>query len=226
MNIFVKIILTISILILGNLGPTIIKTSYGMSFGLFSVASVFILYGCFVIWKCPKSKPIKGYKDKAWGGNSNDLYGLKAELLKHINPQNYVKPFDSSKLAAAKCLSEKLCKIKNTDLSALKEIRNEAATKLGVNLNVEAFYNHLLVVFSPVKFTKNSNMFEITNQLCQELTANNHDIDMMENILNEKVTPILDSNIERVSSAKWKLLVDLLLLVFLNVVIILSKIGI
>ncbi len=185
MEIVVKIILTIICLIAGSFGPTLILEAYGLSFGLMTMSCALVIAICTLVWRCPSKYIVTGFKDPSWGNNKKDVYGLRSELFRHINTKNFLSPYDYEKILCSNNLIKQLDRIDAYDIVRLKEIRKTAEYNLSIKLNAEAFYNHLMAVFSPIKFLKNENLFNQMNMLCQTLSEINHkDIDIIENTLN------------------------------------------
>lgn len=196
MKVIVKTLLTITVFLIGAFGQTIIITVYGLSFGFIAAASTITLLTCMLIWRYP-TNIIKGFANPDWGNNERDVYGLKAELLRRINPKNFLSPYDYDKIICSNTLISKLNKIDVYDIAGLKEIRKAAESSLDIKLDTNPFYNHIMTVLSPIKFSGNQDLFIQMTKLCQLLSdVKNEDIDSIESVLvcvnNDIIEPLKD----------------------------------
>lgn len=196
MIIAIKVILTVIMIMLGALTPTLIITAFGFSFGTLAFTSTLSLVACILIWKYPAIFIIESFDNPDWGNNKRDIYGLKSELYKLINPQNFYTPYDFDKVACSNDLLQKLEKTDKLDVAKLKILRKEAEDNLKVKLNTEKFYNHLMKVLSPIRFSKKPDIFKLMNQYCQTISMNRENIDLIEDVLlqinNDIIIPFKD----------------------------------
>lgn len=122
---------------------------------------------------------------KEWPSNTDDMYGLKSELLDLCSPVKFMKPYDSVKVGKAIEIYGHLKETDANDIGKLSILRKDAESDLGIHINATAFYNHLMEVFSPAKYITeyNEELLHKYHQICTRLTENKDSIDSLEEIL-------------------------------------------
>lgn len=181
-----KILLSLAGFFIAMFLPAVLMTFYVHVPSLVSGYLVaWFIYLLVIIWKLPKDQRLYAnrYKDRVWGnGNVKDIYGLKSELQKLTEPNNFVSDYSDKVLKAIK-LQERLKLLEPYDISGLKEVRIQAEQELGITLNTEAFCGHLLKVFSPANYLKDPDKVYELNQICSLFLNCKHDMDALENAL-------------------------------------------
>ena len=138
-------------------------------------------------------------KDK-WHYGNDDKYGLKTELLYVCSPERFMNPYDSLRVGKAIELYKQIRAINPDDIEALSAVRLVAEQELDVKLDVEAFYEHLIDVFSPAPYVKNYNakLLEKHHAICTQFTESKDDITALEQTLKM----LLTENTEKVGDAE------------------------
>lgn len=134
----------------------------------------------------------KNIPDEEWPSSREDVYGLKAALLKACNPSRFMEPeYDIDKVSGAIEIYKKLKDAAPCDLETLALLRKDAETALGIRLDTNAFYHHLIKVFSPGKYVENyqEELLMKNHEICSRLTENKDSIQGLENILKEVESP-------------------------------------
>ena len=130
----------------------------------------------------------KNIPDEEWPSSNEDVYGLKAALLKACNPSRFMEPeYDIDKVSGAIEIYKKLKDAAPCDLETLALLRKDAEKALGIRLDTNAFYHHLIKVFSPGKYVENyqEELLMKNHEICSRLTENKDSIQGLENILKE-----------------------------------------
>lgn len=130
----------------------------------------------------------KNIPDEEWPSSHGDVYGLKAALLKACNPSRFMEPeYDIDKVSGAIEIYKKLKEAAPCDLDTLALLRKEAEKALGIKLDTNAFYRHLIKVFSPGKYVENyqEELLMKNHEICSRLTENKDSIQGLENVLKE-----------------------------------------
>lgn len=96
-----------------------------------------------------------------------------------------MKPYDPEKVTEAIELYNRLKTTDADDLLGLKEIRLASEKSLGIRLDADAFYNHLMNVFSPERYMEPYNKEKLSemNKICTLLTQSKDNIEALEDIL-------------------------------------------
>ena len=201
MQIINKILLSIFGVVLIAFGPSLIRTLYGtVSIPLAIFIGIIAIAYMGLIWSWPKPLLV-GYKDSLWGDSESDVYGLKSELTRKIAPNNYMQPYDSIKMATAVALLDKLKKTEYSNLAELKNIRLIAEKELGLQLNAGHFSNHIIKVLVPLNFSKDTQIAEKANIVCEKVSTAKCDINAIEDTLEEFqkeiVLPSINSKCEK-----------------------------
>lgn len=134
----------------------------------------------------------KNIPDEEWPSSHDDVYGLKDALLKACNPSRFMEPeYDIDKVSGAIEIYKKLKEAAPCDLDTLALLRKEAEKALGIKLDTNAFYRHLIKVFSPGKYVENyqEELLMKNHEICSRLTENKDSIQGLENILKEVESP-------------------------------------
>lgn len=120
-----------------------------------------------------------------WPQIPNDRCGLKAGLLDICSPERFMNPYDSVKAGKAIEIYKQIMSVDADDIKTLSALRKDAEKMLDVHIDAEAFYNHLMHVFSPAVYVKNYNQarLEEYHRICVQLTENRHSVTDMEEIL-------------------------------------------
>lgn len=131
----------------------------------------------------PKVEETLGADD--WPQIPNDRCGLKAGLLDICSPERFMNPYDSVKAGKAIDIYKQIMSADADDIKTLSALRKDAEKILDVHIDAEAFYNHLMHVFSPAVYVKNYNQarLEEYHRICVQLTENRHSVTDMEEIL-------------------------------------------
>lgn len=189
MKIFNKILWTIVALFISVLLPAILSAFFYVHIPGLVLAwlSVWLLWFLIFLWKLksPDDKHPEVKSNGNWGGSDNDTYGLKSELAKVIAPNNFMKPYDPEKVTEAIELYNRLKTTDADDLLGLKEIRLASEKSLGIRLDADAFYNHLMNVFSPERYMEPYNKEKLSemNRICTLLTQSKDNIGALEDIM-------------------------------------------
>ena len=146
---------------------------------------IWMIYLLRYVWRLPSYQilTIKGHKDDQWGdNNSHDVIGLKSELLKLSNPNNFKNSFSDNtyKIVKSKKIIICLYKTDANDISRLKEIRAIAQNELGITINTLAFKNHLFDVFSPIKYKNKPKYINEMIRICSDIAECNNDLNAIE----------------------------------------------
>lgn len=131
----------------------------------------------------PKVEETSGIDN--WPQIPNDRCGLKAGLLDICSPERFMNPYDSVKAGKAIEIYKQIMSADADDIRTLSALRKDAEEMLNVHIDAEAFYNHLMHVFSPAVYVKNYNQarLEEYHRICVQLTENRHSVTDMEEIL-------------------------------------------
>lgn len=189
MKISNKILWTIVALFISVLLPAILSAFFYMHIPGLVLAWLFgwLLWFLIFLWKLksPDDKHSEVKFNGNWGGSDNDTYGLKSELAKLIAPNNFMKPYNPEKVTEAIELYNRLKTTDADDLLGLKEIRLASENSLEIRLNADAFYNHLMNVFSPERYIEPYNKEKLSemNKICTLLTQSKDNIGALEDIL-------------------------------------------
>lgn len=128
-------------------------------------------------------------EETAWTDNwpqiPNDRCGLKAGLLDICSPDRFMHPYDSVRAGKAIEIYKQIMSTDADDIRTLSALRKDAEKMLDVHIDAEAFYNHLMHVFSPAVYVKNYNQarLEEHHRICVQLTENRHSVTDMEETL-------------------------------------------
>lgn len=128
-------------------------------------------------------------EETAWTDNwpqiPNDRCGLKAGLLDICSPDRFMHPYDSVRAGKAIEIYKQIMSTDADDIRTLSALRKDAEKMLDVHIDTEAFYNHLMHVFSPAVYVKNYNQarLEEHHRICVQLTENRHSVADMEETL-------------------------------------------
>lgn len=128
-------------------------------------------------------------EETAWTDNwpqiPNDRCGLKAGLLEICSPDRFMHPYDSVRAGKAIEIYKQIMSTDADDIKTLSALRKDAEKMLDVHIDAEAFYNHLMHVFSPAVYVKNYNQarLEEHHRICVQLTENRHSVTDMEETL-------------------------------------------
>lgn len=128
-------------------------------------------------------------EETAWTDNwpqiPNDRCGLKAGLLDICSPDRFMHPYDSVRAGKAIEIYKQIMSTDADDIKTLSALRKDAEKMLDVHIDAEAFYNHLMHVFSPAVYVKNYNQarLEEHHRICVQLTENRHSVTDMEETL-------------------------------------------
>ena len=189
MKISNKILWTIVALFISVLLPAILSAFFYVHIPGLVLAWLFgwLLWFLIFLWKLksPDDKHSEVKFNGNWGGSDNDTYGLKSELAKLIAPTNFMKPYNPEKVTEAIELYNRLKTTDADDLLGLKEIRLASENSLEIRLNADAFYNHLMNVFSPERYIEPYNKEKLSemNKICTLLTQSKDNIGALEDIL-------------------------------------------
>ena len=189
MKISNKILWTIVALFISVLLPAILSAFFYVHIPGLVLAWLFgwLLWFLIFLWKLksPDDKHSEVKFNGNWGGSDNDTYGLKSELAKLIAPNNFMKPYNPEKVTEAIELYNRLKTTDADDLLGLKEIRLASENSLEIRLNADAFYNHLMNVFSPERYIEPYNKEKLSemNKICTLLTQSKDNIGALEDIL-------------------------------------------
>jgi hypothetical protein len=160
-----KILLSLAGIAMAILLPAILSAFFYIQMPgivlLFLVA--WMIYLLIYVWRLPAYKFLKINEN-----NSNDVFGMKTELLRLVVPQNYI-PEDSGKAAKAVELNSLLESIDADDLSELKKIRIEIEQSLGIAIDSTKFSRHLLEVFSPSKYKGKPEYVNEMTRICSDI---------------------------------------------------------
>lgn len=120
-----------------------------------------------------------------WPQIPNDKCGLKAGLLDICSPDRFMNPYDSVKVGKAIEIYKQIMSVNADDINTLSALRKDAEKMLNVHIDAEAFYNHLMHVFSPAVYVKNYNQtrLEEYHRICVQLTKNRNSVTDMEETL-------------------------------------------
>lgn len=189
MKISNKILWTIVALFISVLLPAILSAFFYVHIPGLVLVWLFgwLIWFLIFLWKLksPDDKHPEVKLNGNWGGSDNDTYGLKSELAKLIAPNNFMKPYDPEKVTEAIELYNRLKTTDADDLLGLKEIRLTSEKSLGIRLNADAFYNHLMNLFSPERYIEPYNKEKLSemNRICTLLTQSKDNIGALEDIL-------------------------------------------
>lgn len=189
MKISNKILWTIVALFISVLLPAILSAFFYVHIPGLVLVWLFgwLIWFLIFLWKLksPDDKHPEVKLNGNWGGSDNDTYGLKSELAKLIAPNNFMKPYDPEKVTEAIELYNRLKTTDADDLLGLKEIRLASEKSLGIRLNADAFYNHLMNIFSPERYIEPYNKEKLSemNRICTLLTQSKDNIGALEDIL-------------------------------------------
>ena len=189
MKISNKILWTIVALFISVLLPAILSAFFYVHIPGLVLVWLFgwLIWFLIFLWKLksPDDKHPEVKLNGNWGGSDNDTYGLKSELAKLIAPNNFMKPYDPEKVTEAIELYNRLKTTDADDLLGLKEIRLTSEKSLGIRLNADAFYNHLMNLFSPERYIEPYNKERLSemNRICTLLTQSKDNIGALEDIL-------------------------------------------
>ena len=189
MKISNKILWTIVALFISVLLPAILSAFFYVHIPGLVLVWLFgwLIWFLIFLWKLksPDDKHPEVKLNGNWGGSDNDTYGLKSELAKLIAPNNFMKPYNPEKVTEAIELYNRLKTTDADDLLGLKEIRLASEKSLGIRLNADAFYNHLMNIFSPERYIEPYNKEKLSemNRICTLLTQSKDNIGALEDIL-------------------------------------------
>lgn len=186
MKLSTRILILLVGVIIAILLPAVLMAFYYVQIPAIVLAflMVWMIYLLVYIWKIPSNPKleIQGYQDYSWGnGNSKDAIGLKSELLKLSDPNNFMQPY-SDKVIKAIELNELLKGTDANDIHQLSTIRKRLKQELGVELDSSKFSNHLLYVFSPVKYGKNRIYVNEMSMICDAIKSSDNDIEKLESV--------------------------------------------
>ena len=171
-----KILLSLAGIAMAILLPAILSAFFYIQMPgivlLFLVA--WMIFLLIYVWRLPEYKFLKINVN-----NSNDMFGMKTELLRLAVPQNYI-PEDSAKAAKAVELNSLLESIDADDLSELKKIRIEIEQSLGITIDSAKFSRHLLEVFSPSKYKGQPEYVDEMTRICSDIARCGSNIEAIE----------------------------------------------
>ena len=130
----------------------------------------------------------KNIPDKEWPSSHEDVYGLKTAILAACNPARFMEPdYDVNKVSAAIEIYKKLKEVAPYDLEVLGILRKDAEKALNIRLDTNAFYHHLIKMFSPKRYVVNyqEDLLTKSHEICSRLTENKDSMQGMENVLKE-----------------------------------------
>ena len=130
----------------------------------------------------------KNIGDKEWPSSHEDVYGLKTAILTACNPARFMEPdYDVNKVSAAIEIYKKLKEVAPYDLEILGILRKDAEKALNIRLDTNAFYHHLIKMFSPKRYVVNyqEDLLTKSHEICSRLTENKDSMQGMENVLKE-----------------------------------------
>lgn len=130
----------------------------------------------------------KNIPDKEWPSSHEDVYGLKTALLTACNPARFMEPdYDVNKVSAAIEIYKKLKEVAPYDMETLGILRKDAEKALNIRLDTNAFYHHLIKMFSPKRYVVNyqEDLLTKSHEICSRLTENKDSMQGMENVLKE-----------------------------------------
>lgn len=130
----------------------------------------------------------KNIPDKEWPSSHEDVYGLKTAILTACNPARFMEPdYDVNKVSAAIEIYKKLKEVAPYDLEILGILRKDAEKALNIRLDTNAFYHHLIKMFSPKRYVVNyqEDLLTKSHEICSRLTENKDSMQGMENVLKE-----------------------------------------
>lgn len=167
--------------------PTFLETTQLVNLpGLIKAFLVtWMIYLLRYVWKLPPYKrlTIRGHNDNQWGdSDSSDIIGLKSELLKLSNPNNFKDSFTDDTIKAQK-LNMLLHETRADDILKLKEIRVKAQNELGIIINIRAFRKHLLDVFSPLRYKKQAEYANEMFRIQSDIIKCGEDLDALEHTI-------------------------------------------
>ena len=98
----------------------------------------------------------KNIPDKEWPSSHEDVYGLKTAILIACNPARFMEPdYDVNKVSAAIEIYKKLKEVAPYDMETLGILRKDAEKALNIRMDTNAFYHHLIKMFSPKRYVVN-----------------------------------------------------------------------
>lgn len=164
-------------------------------------------------------------EETAWTDNwpqiPNDRCGLKAGLLDICSPDRFMHPYDSVRAGKAIEIYKQIMSTDADDIKTLSTLRKDAEKMLDVHIDAEAFYNHLMHIFSPAVYVKNYNQarLEEHHRICVQLTENRHSVTDMEETLCKlprfHYKKVAESEPANANSAFFILLIIIIIMSFL-----------
>lgn len=109
------------------------------------------------------------------------------KLMNLCNPANFMNPYDKEKVEKANSIYEQLMKTSSFDIETLKKLRQQAIDELNLNfINVE-YLQDLKSKCSPERFLNpyNADKVRIANEIYNKLTANENNIEVLEELEEE-----------------------------------------